>query len=152
MNRSQMNGCPRHATGFTLIEVMIALLIFVIASAAVMTGIQNLDTANARTRTIDNTDIVAANVAALVAGDTALISEIGQGKTIDASAQGTDPLTLWWLQSKAINPFLEAANLAVIPANCAAGQACVLAVGLSSRPPYSTSVIQKDYRFQVTYQ
>lgn len=146
-----MLNCRRQS-GFTLIEVLIALLVFVIASAAIMAGIQNLDAANARSRTIDNSEIIASNLAAVVSGNDTLITQIGSGKNLDQQSTGTDPISQWWLQSKMLNPFLQTATLAMVPTTCQPKQDCSITISLVSKPPYSTADITKNYQFQVSYQ
>jgi prepilin-type N-terminal cleavage/methylation domain-containing protein len=140
----------RKQGGFTLIEVMVAMVVFVIASAAVMSSINALFSSDARSKAAIFSQADAHDLSSMVSGNPSLVSSLNgvtftKGKPAPATLSS---LSSWWSATQSQSPFTQSVALTTTPATCSANTACLLTVTVTSKPPFSSAPIVRTYELQ----
>lgn len=152
MNSPQLR--PRSSSaGFTLIEVLVALAVFVLATAALIYGIDALFAANSRAQTRMLDQYAAQNVAALFLGNPATLQN-SNNITLQrgaAPSNGDPVLTAWWNSTQAQNPFLRQVNIITAPAPCPPAAACLLTLKLTTQSSTQSAPTVRTYQIQEGY-
>ncbi|GEM_PF-5080317 len=150
MNSPQLR--PRSSSaGFTLIEVLVALAVFVLATAALIYGINALFAANSRAQTRMLDQYAAQNVAALLLGHPATLQGSNNITLQRGAAPRDEVLKDWWNSAQAQNPFLRQVKIITAPAPCPPAAACLLTLTLTTQSPTQSAPTVRTYQIQEGY-
>jgi prepilin-type N-terminal cleavage/methylation domain-containing protein len=137
----------KQQSGLTLIEVMIALTVFVVASAGLLMSIGALYSANVVTKNLILTTDAMDDLSATIQGNPAAESLLN-GLNLTKGGTGTNsPLSNWWISAQVANPYLESAAFVTTPASCTAGLPCQIMVTLTEKLP-GKPVLTKSFVIQ----
>lgn len=136
--------------GFTLIEVMVALVVFAIAGAATLSTVNALFSANARNHAAIMDQSVAQDLSSMAQGSSALLSTMNGLVLTRATAapSGVPLLGSWWQTTQATNPFIQTIQTRTSPATCVANIPCLMSITITSKPPFSAKVIDRTFEIQ----
>lgn len=141
--------------GITLIEVLIAMTVFIIASMALITSVGYLFGNNASTKAMIDTDSLSLGFDSAIKGNPTLLSSSLNGLTMTSgtsqgTTNGSSPLDQWWISAQAVNPFLEKASIATTPSTCQPKQPCLVSLSITVKLP-SKQEITRTYALQENF-
>lgn len=140
----------KNQSGFTMIEVLIAMVVFVIASVAILSSVQALFASDARNQARINDQAIAHDLSAMIDGNPSILGSLN-GVTITRGAavpSSITPLSSWWAAAQSKDLFIQTVTLATTPATCATNVPCTVTIGITSKPPFGSSVISRTYDIQ----
>lgn len=149
----RMRGKFHGQSGFTLIEVMIAMLVLVIAAVAIMSSVQALFSSDARNQARITDQTVAHDLSTMITGNPSVLASLNGATLTKGSAlpSALAPLSPWWTSAQSKNPFIQTVTLATSPATCTTSAPCTVTIGIASKPPFSSSVIDRTYDIQESF-
>lgn len=139
-----------HQAGFTLIEVLIALVLFIVASAAVLYTVGTLYSSNARNKERMTDQFIAHDLSSIISGNPAILSSI-DGETF---VRGKNPssqvaiLSTWWNSAQLNDPFIQSVGTTTTPSACAPNSPCSVTITTTSKPSFSPTPIVRTYKIQ----
>lgn len=137
--------------GITLIEVLIAMTVFIIASMALITSVGYLFGNNASTKAMIDTDSASLSFDSVIKGNPTLLSSSLNGLTMTKGAtNGSSALDQWWVSAQAVNPFLEKASIATTPSTCQPKQPCLVSLSITVKLP-SKQEVTRTYALQENF-
>ena len=137
--------------GITLIEVLIAMLVFIIASTALITSVGYLFGNNSSTKAMIDTDSAATSFDAVIKGNPSLLSSSLNGLSMTkGAAKGTTAIDQWWTSAQAVNPFLEKADVTTKPTACAPQQPCLVSLSITVKLP-TRQEVTRTYALQENF-
>ena len=154
MNRIQSTHIPSFGArqgGLTLIEVLIAMLVFIAASTALITSVGYLFWNNASTKAMIDMDSAATSFDAVIKGNPTLLSSSLNGLSMVKGTTSTSTaLDQWWTSAQAVNPFLEKADVTTKPTACAPQQPCLVSLSITVKLP-TRQELTRTYALQENF-
>jgi len=146
-----MSRIQSKQSGITLIEVLIAMTVFIIASTALITSVGHLFGNNASTKVMIDTDSAATGFDAVIKGNPLLLSSSLNGLTmIKGATNGSSAIDQWWDGAQAVNPFLENVTVTTSPTACTPQQPCLVSLAITVKLP-SRQEVTRTYALQENF-
>jgi prepilin-type N-terminal cleavage/methylation domain-containing protein len=137
---SNFRGMGR-SSGLTLIEVMVALVVFLIAGSALISGSFNLFATNRVSIDTEKSTLISRDFLSISRANPSLKGSLnGMGFGTAGSGVSSTAFKTWWATSTSGNPLLTAATVSTNPATCQAGQPCAITLGLTWNQPGSVPI------------
>lgn len=155
MSHSRTYSSPRlNQSGIGLIEVLIALTVFLIVAAALMAGASSLFSGNQQSRLAIESAMDSHDFLSIVQGNSALLPKLNNLDLLTS----TDPQIKAWrnaianntADNVADNVLLKSAKITTIPATCQPAQPCQITLTEVWRRPGGSDVT-KTFVMQVRF-
>lgn len=128
--------------GVTLVEVLVATLVFLVAASALVLLINQAYVANAQALRTFAATSSAQSLLAMIEGDPADLSHLN-GIQMGAGGTGSPPpqaLKTWWMAQSASYPDLIGIGLTTRPSSCSATAPCQITAKVSVKSAFGGSV------------
>lgn len=147
---NNLNTIGQRSSGLSMIEVLISLVVFLIAAAALITGASNLFATNRVAGDTYSSTMISCDFLSISEANPDKASTLN-GMTFKSGSAGAPPFNDWWAKATSGNPLLQSATVATTPSTCHGNQACQVSISLTwrqpglSRPVTRTFVMQDGY-------
>jgi len=123
--------------GVTLIEVLVAMLVFLISALAMVLLASQIYTANAQARRAYAATLSSRSLLSTIEGNPQVLGSLN-GVALGAASGSTPPAPLqsWWAEQQAIYPDLLGVSLTTSPATCSPNQPCQIAATIKVRSAF----------------
>jgi prepilin-type N-terminal cleavage/methylation domain-containing protein len=137
--------------GVTLIEVLVAMLVFLISASAMALLAAQAFTANAQSTRAYAATLSSRSLLATIEGNPQILGSLG-GVALGAAAGSTPPAPLqsWWTAQRSTYPDLLGVSLTTSPSTCSPSQPCQITATIQVRSAFggvqsSTFVLQDGF-------
>jgi prepilin-type N-terminal cleavage/methylation domain-containing protein len=123
--------------GVTLIEVLVAMLVFLISASAMALLASQVFTANAQSRRAYAATLSSRSLLSAIEGNPQILSSLN-GVALGAASGSTPPAPLqsWWTAQQATYPDLLGVSLTTSPSTCNPSQPCQIAATIQVRSAF----------------
>ncbi len=131
-----------------MIEVLIALAVFGIASTAIVTAVSQLYITNTKNNTRILVDSSAHDFLAIVSGNQSVLSTLNGSTFIKGQQLSSTQSSLnnWWSNLQSTNPFVQSVSVTTNPSTCSIP--CQITLNITSKLPSIAVPIQSTYVLQ----
>lgn len=137
-----VGNCRSRQIGSTLIEVLVSIMVFIIASSALIISVTHLFENNTLTKAMIDTNSLSTSFDALIKGNQNLLSALNGLNMYRGAGTSPPELNQWWSRAQATNPFLKSVNIVTEPAACQPRQPCLVTLTMRLNPAFRPELVR----------